>query len=128
MAKSKPTPRTSPAEAPPAPPAGGDDIRPAEGFAPEGAGEPEPTGDPRDAELAALRARVAELEARPAAAYSGRYRVSLEGGPTAVVECREGEHPFDAYRRVTGVINSIHAPEVAKARADAPLGVVRPGN
>lgn len=82
--------------------------------------------DPRDAEIAALKARVAELENAPAGLYKpGRYRVSIPDGPTAIVEPAAGEHPFDVFKRVTGMISTIHAPEIAAAGSDEPLGVVR---
>lgn len=119
----------------PLPPAA-EDIT-AVGDAPEGDGPDSPPADPRDAEIAALRAmladRDAELEkakaagsaASPASPAGQKFRVSLTGGCTAVVETRAGEHPFEAYKRLTGVINSIHTPVIQPAPKDAACGVVR---
>lgn len=89
----------------------------------------EPTPDPRDAELAALRAENERLRASAGPVYAAgkRYQVSLKDGPTAVVECGPTEHPYEAYRRLTGVLGSTNTPEIRDAPDDAPLGIVRPG-
>lgn len=90
--------------------------------------------DPKDAEIAALKAmladRDAEIERAKAAGGASypagqKFLVSLTGGCAAVVQPRDGEHPFECYKRLTGVINSVHAPEVRPAPADAKCGVVR---
>ena len=116
------------------------DIEPAEGFADL---RPDPlppelhgpllhemaagATDPRDDELARLRAENAALKAAkaPAVFAASRYRVSLHDGPTAVVECEPGEHPFEAYKRVTGVTSSQHAPVINAAAETEPAGIVR---
>lgn len=87
-----------------------------------------PVADPRDAEIARLKAEVEALKASPAAAAltGGRFVVAIKDGPKACVECNPGEHPYDAFMRLTGVQGSIHAPEIAKAPNDAPLGHHRP--
>lgn len=112
------------------------DFTPAAGFGPgDDAPAPGPAADPRDAEIARLRAelaardgRVAELEAAAGDGFEAgrRYRVALEDGPAAVVECRPGEHPYEAYKRLTGVRGSVHVPEVSPADGEAP-GLLKPG-
>lgn len=97
-------------------------------------------GDAQADELTALKARLAELQAdrdakaaeleklkagtAPAFGGGGRFRVSLKDAPSWVVECEPGEHPFEAYKRETGVISSIHAPVITPT--DEPLTRPRP--
>lgn len=92
------------------------------------AGDGDATEDPRDAELERLRAENAALRAAAGPVYAGgrRYRVSLRDGPTANVQCGPGEHPFEAFKRQTGVLNSVHAPEIHEAADDAPCGLQLP--
>ena len=108
------------ADVPPA-----DDIQPADGFAAEPVAETAPAD-----EVAQLKARIAELEAaakaeKPAGMAPGRYRVTLPDGPSAVVECDHLDHPFEVFKRVAGVLNSVNAPEIVRVKGDTPLGVVR---
>ena len=58
--------------------------------------------DAQAAELAAIRSGNATFTP------GQRYKVSVKDGPTAVVEPNPGEHPHDAFKRVTGVQSSIH--------------------
>jgi hypothetical protein len=123
------------AKSKPAATAADDDIKPADGFAPaadlggdiepQGGPEDAPGVDPRDVEIAALKAENARLKAAgaPPHAGGGKFRVALRDGPAAVVQCEPGEHPFEAYRRATGVINSQHAPEIHARPDDARCGV-----
>lgn len=86
-----------------------------------------PAADPRDAEIAALKARVAELEAAGPPAYApGKYRVELPDCRPAVVEPAEGEHPWDAFRRLAGVVSSTHQPAITRAADDAACGHLNP--
>lgn len=50
-----------------------------------------------------------------------KYKVSVKDGPTAVVIPAPGEHCVEAFKRVTGMISSIHAPTFSET--DEPLGV-----
>lgn len=108
-----------------------EDVKPAEGFAPTAVLEDdEPTteeaeGESPEEELARLRAENAALKAARGPSFEGgrKYRVSLKDGPVAVVECAPGEHPFDAFKRVTGVLGSEHAPVITEASASERCGV-----
>jgi len=97
-----------------------DDVTPADFAAPTPA-----AADPRDEEIARLREENARLKAAAPREYAGgrKYRVSLPDGPAAVVEPRPGEHPFEAFKRVTGVRSSQHEPAIEEAEADARCGV-----
>lgn len=122
MAKSKPAAVETPDEGFVAFEA--DEVRASAPLAPPaepGADEP----DPRDAEIAALKAKVSSLEAGTPAPVPGRYRVSLTDGPTAVVECKDSEHPYEAFQRATGVRSSQHAPEIVRVPDGTPLGINR---
>lgn len=82
--------------------------------------------DPRDAEIARLKAENETLRAGSLAAYPpATYRVSLLDGPTAVVRCGPEEHPYEAFKRLTGVRSSIHPPEITRVADDAAVGIVR---
>lgn len=131
-----------------------DDLKPREGFTPEGVlgdegpvreldeqdsggaeggsdepgddGDTESNPDPRDAEIARLKAENAKLRARAEGAFehvARKYKVSLKDGPAAVVECEAGEHPFEAFKRATGVISSQHAPEIHPQPEGARCGI-----
>jgi hypothetical protein len=71
------------------------------------------------AELERLRGENAALKAAtPAAPLAGKwYQVSLKNGPKAIVQLQAGEHPFDAYKRKTGVISSIDPIESSEVPA-----------
>ncbi len=117
------------------------DIEPAAGFGPPLTTEPtpaassEPTATDAAAELATLRAEREALLAELAAAKArvsaaeplppGRYLVQLKDAPAWVVEPEPGEHPFEAYKRVTGLIRSPHTPTVT--RTELPCGLHREG-
>ncbi len=77
--------------------------------------------------MAELREENARLKAAQPAGFAAgkKFTVSIHDGPKAVVRPEPGEHPFEAYKRVTGVLNSVHAPVVVEAPDDAPLGIVR---
>lgn len=82
--------------------------------------------DPRDAEIERLKAELAAAKAAQGPTYAGgkKYTVALKDGPKAVVKCEPGEHPWDAYRRVTGVINSVNPPVITEAHDAAECGIV----
>ena len=88
----------------------------------------EPAADPKDAEIERLRAELAAAKSATPPVYAGgkKYKVSLKDAGVAVVETRPGEHPWDAFRRVSGVLSSIHQPEITEAGDDATCGHVRP--
>ena len=77
-----------------------------------------------------LATRLRELEAENAKlrAASGlvdyapgkRYLVKLKDAVSWVVEPAPGEHPYDTFRRVTGVLASTSQPEVSPT--DLPIG------
>jgi hypothetical protein len=107
------------------------DVAPGESGAvsDDGADTDGPETDPRDAEIAALKAENAKLKAATAgfaAAPGGKYKVRLLHAPTAVVQCEPGEHPWDAYKRLTGVISSENSPQIGPAPDDARVGVCGP--
>lgn len=62
----------------------------------------------------------AKAPAGPVFAPGRRYLVTLKDAPSWVVEPEAGEHPWEAYRRATGVISSAHAPSITET--DAPAG------
>jgi hypothetical protein len=105
-----------------APPTAGDDITPVA----TGAVDPVKP-DPRDAELAELRAENARLKAaaRPGGLYAAgrRYLVRLEGNPACVVEPKDGEHPYECYKAALGIVRSDAAPVIQET--DLPLGRVK---
>jgi len=71
-------------------------------------------------ELKAAKAK-AGIEYEP----GKKFRVSLKDSGTCVVECKKGEHPWDAYRRLAGVISSIHQPTIEEVEdPDAVCGHV----
>lgn len=90
-----------------------------------------PTPDHRDQEIAALKAMLAERDATVAAmkaasppvyAEGKKYKVTLQDAGTAVVQCGPGEHPWDAFRRLAGVVSSVHTPSITEAPDDAECG------
>lgn len=81
----------------------------------------------RDEEIARLRVRVAELEAGAAVWAAKKYTVSIPDGPTAVVAPEPGEHPFDAFKRATGVLATPHAPQISPAGDDVECGIYEAG-
>lgn len=89
----------------------------------EDAPEVEDVADPRDAEIARLRAELAASRG-PTYEAGRKYRVSIKDGPTAIVQPQEGEHPFEAFKRLSGVLKSDHAPEVQPAADSAKVGIV----
>lgn len=124
MAKAKDRPVTSASPADDVAPAFDGGFEPAE--SPAAPGDKAAPADPRDAEIERLKAELAAAKASGSAGYPAgqKFRVTLTGGATAVIQPREGEHPFEAYKRLTGVINSIHTPEITPAPDDAACGVV----
>lgn len=83
--------------------------------------------DPRDAKIAALEAELAAakaVNADPGIAAGSKFLVKLKDGPVAVVECKANEHPFEAYRKLTGVISSVNAPEITATNSEATVGIV----
>lgn len=75
------------------------------------------------AEIARLRAENAKLRAASGLvdyAPGRRYLVKLKDAVSWVVEPAPGEHPYDAFRRVTGVLASVSQPEVSPT--ELPLG------
>lgn len=102
-------------KAPAAPPA--DDITPVPAA---GAGD---RVAELERELAAARAEVERLKAAPPAFGPGkRFRVGVEGGPVWVVQPEPGEHPVEAFKRATGVLNSANPFDVAAVADETPLG------
>lgn len=92
------------------------------------AGPAAPPPAPARDEVAELKARLAALEsenaglksaAPPAFPPGRRYLVTLRDAPSWVVEPQAGEHPWEAYRRATGVISSAHTPVITETEAPA---------
>lgn len=72
--------------------------------------------DAHAAELARVKAGPLPFAAQP----GQRFLVKLTDSPSWVVEPDPGEHPWEAYKRATGVQSSIHTPEIHPT--DAPVG------
>lgn len=101
--------------------AAADDIQPVEA-------EAAPV-DPKDAEIAALKAELAAAKAGgPVYAPGKKYKVELKDAGAAIVQPKDGEHPWEAFRRHTGVISSVHQPVITEAGDEAECGHIRPNN
>jgi hypothetical protein len=79
-------------------------------------------------ELQKERAKTAELEAKLATtskAYPAgkKYRVSLKDAPTLVVRSQDGEHPWEAAKRLGGILSSTNTPEISEAADHEVCGV-----
>lgn len=80
------------------------------------------------ADLKRLEAENADLKTTAAAASKvypagKKYKITLRDAPTVVVETRPGEHPWDACKRICGILSSIHAPEISEAAEHEENGV-----
>lgn len=110
MAKNKPA-----GEGLPQPPEIAPDIQLSDApLAPAGAAEPPAD---KDAEIAALKARIAELESAPpaptvAGAPLPRFLVKLKDAPSWVVEAANAGEAWEAYRAAANVISSVNTPEI----------------
>lgn len=83
------------------------------------------------ADLEATRAENATLKAQVAESSKvyppGRkYVITLKDHPRVVVQPRAGEHPWDALKRITGLIASINSPEIGEAAEHEECGVYLP--
>jgi hypothetical protein len=77
--------------------------------------------DPRDAEIARLRAENAALKGVSGALAGGKFTVSWKDGPTLTIEAAVGESVSEALAR-HGVHSTPHKVEVHDAPADAKCG------
>lgn len=86
--------------------------------------EPLPFGDPKDAEIAALKAKLAAIEQTVSAdLVGGKFTVSIKDGPTATIETKVGESPVDRFFNQLGIHSCPHRPVVTPADKEAKLGL-----
>lgn len=77
------------------------------------------------ADAARVAAENERLKAGPAVGLyvpGKRYLVELAGNPSVVVEPKDGEHPYECYKALLGIIRSDNAPTVQET--ELPVGRV----
>jgi len=84
---------------------------------------PEEPIDPRDAEIARLRAELAaRTPSAPLVSPSGKYLVRVTDGPDWIVAAADGANALVAYKKAVGMTSSPHEFSATPVGDEVPVG------